>query len=148
MPKKTRSKVISGGSVSTTTKVVKSSSKPKKGKKKKASSPTDGTPARESKIVSDEQPADEFDFEPEVKSRRGTPYMSQDEYAALITARSLQLLNPRYPPRVDPALFQYDSILIATEEVKLQMVPFIVRRLFPDGTTEDWKLGEMVLPHI
>jgi len=78
--------------------------------------------------------------------------MSDYEYAALVSARAAQLTSrfddatPKVPlvNRSD-----YDPMYIAIREIREKKVPsLIIRRHLPDGTIEDFRLEEMVLPKI
>lgn len=85
--------------------------------------------------------------------KKTTPYMSIYEYSALIYARCVQLSFPNTFPLIPlTELGSYDTLVIATEEVKRRLPNLVIRRTLDDGTTEDWLLSDkknpMVFPHI
>lgn len=107
------------------------------------------------KIVSkDEEESSEIMIEehyvPE-NNKKTNPYMSIYEYTALIRHRALELGTPGSKPNIElnPENPQeYDPINIATKEVQMGLTSLIIRRTLTDGTTEDWKPVDMILPRI
>ena len=89
--------------------------------------------------------------------RKTSPYMSQYEYCALVTARAAQLSN-RFTSTTPESLKtipedkrrgqDYDPLYIAIKDITNKTAKLIVRRKLPDGSTEDWSLQEMILPRI
>jgi DNA-directed RNA polymerase I, II, and III subunit RPABC2 len=90
---------------------------------------------------------DEENYQPSSSTKKTTPYMSNYEYCALISARALLLGIPGNTPKVkiDSSL-DYDPINIATREVKLKVAPLVIRRKLPSGESEDWLLKDLILP--
>ncbi len=39
-----------------------------------------------------------------------------------------------------------DPLAIAMKELKERKIPLIIRRYLPDGSFEDWKLSELIVP--
>jgi len=77
-----------------------------------------------------------------VGPRRTSPYMTKYERARIIGSRALQIsLNA--PVMVDTE-GDTDPMSIAERELNAKLVPFIIRRFLPDGTYEDWKVGELL----
>jgi len=81
--------------------------------------------------------------ETKTKNRKTTPYMTIYEYSSLITARALQLSSGEIP---NVPVTTYDSLTLAKEEIDQKLPTLVVRRHFPDGSSEDWHLKEMILP--
>lgn len=74
--------------------------------------------------------------------RRTSPYMTKYERARIIGSRALQIsLNA--PVMVDTE-GDTDPMSIAERELNAKLVPFIIRRFLPDGTYEDWKVGDLL----
>lgn len=86
------------------------------------------------------------------QEKRTTPYMSQYEYCALISARIAQLTSRSAEWNVPKIKLEtpddYDPLKIATKEVQACLVSLVIRRRLPDGTTEDWLLKDMIFPRI
>jgi DNA-directed RNA polymerase subunit K/omega len=81
--------------------------------------------------------------------KKTSPYMSVYEYTALISARAAIISNSGDSPKVHISTEEdYDPINIATKEVQQHLVTLIIRRKFPDGTSEDWKPSSMFFPRI
>ena len=79
------------------------------------------------------------------QDRTTTPFLTKYEKARVIGARALQnsknapiLVN--YNPQEEN-----DPILLAEKELRLQKIPFIIRRFLPDGSYEDWSVKELKL---
>lgn len=86
------------------------------------------------------------------QEKRTTPYMSQYEYCALISARIAQLTSRSAEWNIPKIKLEtssdYDPLKIATKEVQARLVSLVIRRKLPDGTTEDWSLKDMIFPRI
>lgn len=133
----------------------KPSAKVKNESKKASKSSIKPEPKKKTKIEEPEQADQESEIEevyvaPTPKPKKTGRYMSTFEYCALINARAVQLgttaeNGPRVPIE-NPE--DYDPLLIATREVHANLVSLIIRRVFPDGTSEDWDPKDMILPRI
>ena len=88
-------------------------------------------------------------YVPVEKPKKTSPYMSQFEYCALISARVAQLTS-RSPEWNTPKIpiEDYDPLVIATKEVRQKLVSLVVRRKLPDGSYEDWPIKDMIFPRI
>jgi len=75
------------------------------------------------------------------KMKKSTPYMTRFEFTKLVAARALAL-----QAGADPLINRTsDMVLIdvAESEVRARLAPLAIRRTFPDGSYEDWKLSEL-----
>lgn len=68
------------------------------------------------------------------------------EKAKIIGIRAEQL-NDDAPPFVE-TVGMTDCIEIAKKELAAKKLPFIVRRTLPDGSFEDWKISDLLIPDI
>ncbi|KAK1349335.1 putative subunit of RNA polymerase [Hamiltosporidium tvaerminnensis] len=75
------------------------------------------------------------------QSRITSPIMTKFERAHVLGVRALQL-SMGASPMVDIE-FETSPLKIAIKELKVKMIPFIVRRKLPDGSYEDWSIREM-----
>ena len=78
------------------------------------------------------------------KSRKTKKYINKYEYAKIISTRAQQIAN-NFPPLIK---IEYDLYMspeqIAIEEFKQNKIPLILRRYFPNGKYEDWKLIDLI----
>mmetsp|Transcript_58142 Transcript_58142/g.90450 ORF Transcript_58142/g.90450 Transcript_58142/m.90450 type:complete len:109 (-) Transcript_58142:52-378(-) len=74
--------------------------------------------------------------------RKTTPYMTKYERARIIGTRALQLAMNA--PVLVELNDEKDALVIAELELDARVLPFVVRRFFPDGTYEDWRLKELL----
>jgi len=78
-----------------------------------------------------------------VKTRE---YFTKYEYTALIAIRAQQLAEGARPLVDLKGLKQSDPEFVrhvAKREIEQQKLPFIIRRRFPDGTSEYWNVQDM-----
>ncbi|HMP28200.1 MAG TPA: hypothetical protein PKD85_01285 [Saprospiraceae bacterium] len=94
---------------------------------------------------SEEYQSEVVDEEYKPVPKKTTPYMSQYEYCALISARAGFITNTGEVPKVKG---EFDPIIIAKKEVDEHLVTLIIRRRFPDGSSEDWRPKDMIFPRI
>ena len=79
------------------------------------------------------------------QARTTTPFLTKYEKARVIGARALQISkNAPILVNYNP-LEENDPILLAEKELRLQKIPFIIRRFLPDGSYEDWSVKELKL---
>ena len=94
----------------------------------------------------------EEEYVPTKEQKKTSPYMSQYEYCSLVSARVAQLTsrslewNMPKIPITSPE--DFDPLVIATKEVQQRLVSLVVRRKLPDGSTEDWLLGDLIFPRM
>lgn len=81
------------------------------------------------------------------KVKKTTPYMSQYEYCALISARAGFITNTGEVSDFETQE-NFDPAAIAKKEVDNHMVTLIIRRRFPDGSSEDWRPKDMIFPRV
>jgi DNA-directed RNA polymerase I, II, and III subunit RPABC2 len=74
--------------------------------------------------------------------KKTTQLMTKFERARIIGIRAMQI-NMGSLPLIDLPNRETDSIVIATMELKLQKIPYIIRRYYADGTYEDWSVEEL-----
>lgn len=79
-------------------------------------------------------------------SKQTSNKMTIFEKAKIIGIRAEQL-NENAPAFVDTA-GMIDCIAIAKKELEQKRLPFIIRRTLPDGTHEDWKISDMLIPDV
>ncbi len=77
----------------------------------------------------------------------GTPRLTRFEYARVLGARALQIsMGAPLLIELGPDDEESDPLLLAVQEIKAGAVPISIRRLLPDGTTQDipliWLLAE------
>lgn len=100
-------------------------------------------PSVASNIIAEEE------YVPTDVEKKTPSHMSQYEYCSLISARVAQLTSRSTQwntPKI--SIDSYDPLVIATQEIQQRLVPLVVRRKLPDGTTEDWLLKDMIFPRI
>lgn len=68
------------------------------------------------------------------------------EKAHIIGVRASQLSDDA-PPFVDIENMT-DCIQIANKELEERKLPFIIRRILPDGSYEDWPIDELLIPDV
>lgn len=76
-------------------------------------------------------------------TKQTRPYLSRYEKAKVLGLRAAQIDNGcETTIAIPPQLI--DARSIAEYEFKNQVIPFLIRRYFVDGTHEDWKLSELI----
>ena len=78
------------------------------------------------------------------EARVTTRYMTKYERARVLGTRALQI-SMNAPLMVDPEGLT-DPLDIAMKELLDKKIPFTVRRFMPDGTYEDWKIQDLIIP--
>ena len=78
----------------------------------------------------------------EKKNKKTVPYLTKFEKARIIGLR-LQQLAYNAEPKIDTTNIN-DINEIVKEELKQKKIPFIVRRVLPNGNYEDWKIEEFL----
>lgn len=78
----------------------------------------------------------------EKKDKKTVPYLTKFEKARIIGLR-LQQLAYNAEPKIDTTNIS-DINDIVKEELKQKKIPFIVRRVLPNGNYEDWKIEEFL----
>jgi len=85
----------------------------------------------------------------EKKQKNTIPYLTKFEKARIIGTR-LQQLAYGAKPCIDITEFaqmgdkNMKEKLIAEKELEMRKTPFIIRRILPNGTYEDWKMEEFL----
>lgn len=75
-----------------------------------------------------------------ITEKKTLPFLTKYEKARIIGLRTQQLSTGAIP-MIDTDM--YDSALeVAEEELKQRKIPFIIRRVLPNGEIEDWKIEE------
>ena len=82
------------------------------------------------------------------EKKKTKPYMSEYEFASLVSARAAQLSSRMEGVRPLVNVGNSDPLYIALCEIREKKVDLVVRRHLPDGTKEDYHLRDMVLPKI
>lgn len=78
------------------------------------------------------------------RPRITTRYMTKYEKARVLGTRALQIsMNAPVMVEVD---METDPLEIATKELRQKKIPFTIRRYLPDGSYEDWSVGELIIP--
>jgi DNA-directed RNA polymerase subunit K/omega len=77
-------------------------------------------------------------------TRKTSNFMSHHEFAVLVAFRALKLRQTDAQPMID--IDSYDPNEIALEEAKRRLLNYIIRRVLPDGTVDEFYASEMVLP--
>jgi len=80
-------------------------------------------------------------IEDEAVTKKSNPYMTKFEFVQLIAIRTLHLKNGL--PTTIKRTADMNPMDIAEAEIRAKIAPLIVRRKFPDGNYEDWKLEEL-----
>ena len=78
----------------------------------------------------------------EKKNKKTVPYLTKFEKARIIGLR-LQQLAYNAEPKIDTTNIN-DINEIVKEQLKQKKIPFIVRRVLPNGNYEDWKIEEFL----
>lgn len=73
-----------------------------------------------------------------------TKYLTKYEKARVLGTRALQI-SMNAPVMVDVGN-ETDPLEIAYKELREKKIPFIIRRYLPDGSYEDWPLGDLIIP--
>lgn len=78
------------------------------------------------------------------RQRITTRYMTKYEKARVLGTRALQIsMNAPVMVALDG---ETDPLEIAMKELREKKVPFTIRRYLPDGSYEDWKIDELIVP--
>lgn len=78
------------------------------------------------------------------RPRITTRYMTKYERARVLGTRALQIsMNAPIMVTLDG---ETDPLEIATKELREKKVPFTIRRYLPDGSYEDWRVDELIIP--
>lgn len=73
---------------------------------------------------------------------RTIPFVTRYEKARVIGERAKQINSGAKPfITIDPSMI--DGYLIALKEFEQKKIPFIIRRPFPNGTSEYWRLSDL-----
>ncbi|KAJ3017006.1 UNVERIFIED_CONTAM: DNA-directed RNA polymerases I II and III subunit RPABC2 [Siphonaria sp. JEL0065] len=78
------------------------------------------------------------------ENRLTTPYMTKYEKARVLGTRALQI-SMNAPVMVD-LNGESDPLVIAMKELREKKMPLMIRRYLPDGSYEDWAVGELHFP--
>lgn len=79
-----------------------------------------------------------------VETRKTSKYMSKYEKARVLGTRAMQIsMNA---PILVETNGETDSFRIAQKELRERKIPMVIRRHLPDGTYEDWKVSELIIP--
>jgi DNA-directed RNA polymerase I, II, and III subunit RPABC2 len=75
--------------------------------------------------------------------------LSKYEKARVLGVRAVQLASsaPTYADILPETLSTLNALQIAEEELRQQVIPFVLRRHLPDGHYEDWHLHELMILH-
>ena len=90
-------------------------------------------------------------FREEVTSRMKEPrittgYFSKYEYTALLAMRAQQIAEGAKPLVTLDGLRTSDPMFVwtvAKREIEQRVLPFVIRRQLPDGTSEFWSVSEL-----
>lgn len=78
------------------------------------------------------------------RQRITTRYMTKYEKARVLGTRALQIsMNAPVMVSLDG---ETDPLEIAMKELREKKVPFTIRRYLPDGSYEDWRIDELIVP--
>lgn len=72
------------------------------------------------------------------------PFLTKYEKTRIIATRAQQIANGSMPLIEFDAKSKFESVDLATEELRQKKTPLIVRRTLPNGMYEDWKVAELV----
>ncbi len=98
---------------------------------------------KQGKIENNPQIISDPNFKNNQNMERITPnFLTKYEKARVIGTRALQISN-NSPVLVDLGKEDINPILIAEKELAEKKIPFVIRRHLPDGSYEDWKVGEL-----
>ena len=76
-------------------------------------------------------------------NKKSKPFLTKFEKSKILGVRAEQLTNNNIIPGVE--LNGTESVIeIAEKELEQRKIPLIIRRYFPNGTYEDWKLNELI----
>lgn len=79
----------------------------------------------------------------EGKDRVTTPYLTKYERARILGTRALQIsMNAPVLVDIDNDT-DVDPLTLAQKELRLRVIPLIIRRTLPDGSYEDWHIQEL-----
>ena len=82
------------------------------------------------------------------KEKITRPVLTRFEHTRLIGERTAQLQRGAQPMIDVRNLRISDCRTIAELELKEKRIPLIIRRYLPDGNYEDWRLSELINPHL
>mmetsp|Transcript_2814 Transcript_2814/g.7016 ORF Transcript_2814/g.7016 Transcript_2814/m.7016 type:complete len:129 (-) Transcript_2814:554-940(-) len=78
------------------------------------------------------------------RPRITTRYMTKYERARVLGTRALQIsMNAPVMVALDG---ETDPLEIAMKELREKKIPFTIRRYLPDGSYEDWRVDELIIP--
>ena len=79
------------------------------------------------------------------EERMTLPILTKYEKARILGLRANQIIkgSPLFIDLDLEDLKKMTALGIAERELALRMIPFKIRRFFPDNTFEDWSLGEL-----
>ncbi|KAL6750074.1 RNA polymerase, subunit omega/K/RPB6 [Haematococcus lacustris] len=78
------------------------------------------------------------------RPRITTRYMTKYERARVLGTRALQIsMNAPVMVALDG---ESDPLEIAMKELREKKIPFTIRRYLPDGSYEDWRVDELIIP--
>jgi DNA-directed RNA polymerase I, II, and III subunit RPABC2 len=77
------------------------------------------------------------------KPRITLPYLSKYEKARVLSVRSLEI-SKGAQLMIDNTDNVSNPIELAKMELKEKKIPFIIVRTLPDGSTEEWKVSELL----
>lgn len=75
-----------------------------------------------------------------IKEKKTLPFLTKYEKARIIGLRTQQLSSGAIP-MIDTDMYN-SALEVAEEELKQRKIPFIIRRVLPNGEIEDWKIEE------
>jgi len=95
---------------------------------------------KNNEIVSNEQTYDGY-----YRSVKQTkPFLTKYEKTKLIGVRAQMLANGAMP-LVNVSKNVTDTVAIAEQELAEKKIPLLIRRYLPDGTSEDWRLEDLLV---
>ncbi|KAH7840956.1 hypothetical protein Vadar_023820 [Vaccinium darrowii] len=77
------------------------------------------------------------------KPKKTSKYMTKYERARILGTRALQI-SMNAPVMVELE-GETDPLEIAIKELREQKIPFTIRRVLPDGSSEDWGVDELIV---
>jgi DNA-directed RNA polymerase I, II, and III subunit RPABC2 len=75
-----------------------------------------------------------------IKEKKTFPFLTKYEKARIIGVRAQQI-STGSPMMINPEGFN-SALEVAEEELRQRKIPFIIRRVLPNGQVEDWKIEE------
>lgn len=95
-------------------------------------------------IILDDDPTKTKRNDSKASSRTTLNRMTKYEFARIVGIRAIQLSEDAQP-FVDIGNLT-NCGHIAMRELLERKLPFIIRRFFPNGSYEDWPVGELLIP--